>query len=115
MSDRVRQAQTWLREIGFKVEGRQLTIDGRLGPQTRLATACFQQGWTPTLLARDGVPGPLTLAALEQSVAWGGKASEHFAFREFSSKGNGDVRVERDLILKLEALRSVWGEPISVL
>lgn len=113
MDDQVRQAQTWLREIGFWVDGHQLVVDGVLGPQTRLATKRFQQGWTPSALARDGIPGPLTLAALEQCVAWGGRASEHFRFEEFASRGNGEIFVERILVLQLEKLRAVTG-PIGI-
>lgn len=114
MDEQVRQAQAWLREIGFRVAGRPIEVDGELGPRTRLAAACFQMGWTPANLARDGVPGPLTLAALEQCVAWDGRASENFTFREFASRGNGEVRIERELILKLEQLRAASRGPISI-
>lgn len=109
MSDQVRQAQAWLREIGFKVAGRQIEVDGRLGPQTKRATTCFQFGWTPTKLATDGIPGPLTLTALEQSAAWGQRPSEHFRFLEFASRGNGEIWIDRELVLKLEQLREVTG------
>lgn len=115
MSEAVRQAQAWLREIGFRVEGQVIAVDGKLGPITRLATTYFQSGWTPTELLPDGDPGPLTMTALEQCVAWEGRASAHFRFAEFASKGNGDIRVDRRLILGLEDVRDVSGGPITVI
>ena len=113
--ERIRQVQTWLNNIGFKVDGRPLSLDGVVGDRTELAVRRFQAGWVPAELAVDGVPGPATLTALEQSVAWGGRASEHFRFREFRSKGNGDIVVERQLIVALERMRLVSGGPIAVL
>lgn len=113
MDEQIRQAQAWLREIGFKVAGRPIEVDGKLGPQTRLATRHFQRGWTPTELPQDGIPGPLTMLCLEQSVAWGGRASDYFRFVEFASKGNGEIVVDRLLVAQLEKLRVVTG-PIVV-
>lgn len=113
--ERIRQVQTWLNNIGFKVDGRPLSLDGIVGDRTELAVRRFQAGWVPAELAVDGVPGPATLTALEQSVAWDGRASEHFRFREFRSKGNGDIVVERQLIVALERMRLVSGGPIAVL
>lgn len=115
MSEAVRQAQSWLREIGFRVEGQVLAVDGKLGAMTRLATMYFQTGWTPSELLPDGEPGPVTMAALEQCAAWQGRASEHFRFSEFASRGNKDIRVDRRLILGLEEMRAVSGGPIVII
>lgn len=111
----VAQAQDLLNQIGFRIQGSELTVDGVAGPRTRQATYWFQAGWVPTALQRDGVAGPLTLEALRQSVAFGGRASPGFAYREFASKGNGEIRVERDLIMGLERLRDVSGGSILIL
>lgn len=46
----------------------------------------------------------------------GGRASAHFAFREFKSKGNGDIKVNRKLITGLEKLRSAMGnKPMRII
>ncbi|MCB0975364.1 MAG: DUF882 domain-containing protein [Actinobacteria bacterium] len=111
----VAQAQIWLNEIGFRSAGAELAIDGIAGPRTRQATFYFQTGWTPSSLVRDATIGPITLNALAQCVMFGGHASPHFRFLEFASKGNREIRVERDLILKLEALREASGGPITII
>lgn len=85
-----------------------------VGPRTRQATYWFQAGWVPTALRRDGVAGPLTVDALRQSAAFGGRASPDFSYREFASNGNGEIRVERNLIFGLERLREVSGGPILI-
>jgi uncharacterized protein YcbK (DUF882 family) len=63
----------------------------------------------------DGVAGPATFKAIQHSLANGGRASKNFFFREFASKGNGWISVDRDLIKGLEKYRKKVGGPVGVL
>lgn len=97
----VRSIQTALVAIGWP-----LKVDGQLGPMTHQAVVDFQHGWTPTNLELDGFAGPITCDALNYCAVVGGAASAHFRYREFASKGNGWIKVNRTLLRGLEKLRA---------
>lgn len=97
----VRSIQQALHDLGWPI-----AVDGALGDQTHRAVADFQHGWTPTNLVVDGFAGPITCDALNFSLSIGGHASPHFTYREFSSKGNGWIKVNRTLLRALEKLRA---------
>lgn len=104
------QVQDALRTLGWPI-----LADGDYGPRTQEAVADFQRGYTPRDLLIDGHAGPQTWDALNVSLFYGGHASSHFKFSEFKSKGDGWIKVHRDLIRGLEALRAIIGPfaPIS--
>lgn len=104
------EAQKALVKLGWP-----LKIDGKLGSQTRFAIQCFQEADTRARLVADGVAGPLTSAAMSAAIADDGRASPHFRFWEFTSKGNGWIRVARELIEGLEAIRDEVGRPVAVI
>jgi hypothetical protein len=109
-TDEVRQWQGWLAKIGWP-----LKQDGVYGVQTRAAVKAFQGGYTFSTLAQDGWVGPLTKEALQYSLAHGGRCSPNFAFREFASvtrgscRGDGWIKVARELVLGLEKYRVLRG------
>lgn len=102
--------QRLLAEIGWPI-----AVDGLRGPQTVRTISRFQEGLLAAELVVDGIAGPLTTAALEDCVANGGRTSPHFKFREFASKGNGEIRVRRELVSACEALRAHLGRPLHLL
>lgn len=106
----VRSLQTKLRTIGWPI-----AVDGQYGSGTRAAVRAFQEGWTYKTLAVDGDAGPSTLPEIDRCVSNGGYASKNFRFVEFKSKGNGDIRVKRALILGLEKLRARVGRPLTII
>lgn len=63
----IREAQAALVALGYAV-----TIDGKMGPQTRTNLQAFQRG---AAIAADGVLGPLTGAALKAAVIARGVAA----------------------------------------
>jgi len=104
----VREIQTRLHAIGWPV-----LVDGDFGARTKEAVLDFQAAWTPTEnsgfapLAVDGDVGVKTAAALDLSVLLGGLVSQHFRAREFACKHCGWIKVDRELLVQLEKLRSV--------
>lgn len=109
MSASTRAVQQSLRAIGWP-----LAADGVFGPRTREAVRDFQRGYTFESLGSSGRAGPKTRAALRASAANGGRASEHFTFREFRSKGNGWIKVDRALLQGLERYRRLLGRPVTI-
>jgi lysozyme len=105
----VRDVQAALEAIGWP-----LKVDGVAGPKTREAVADFQLGFTFSKLRVDGVAGPQTFKAIQRSAGNGGRCSEHFAFREFTSKGDGWIRVHRALVDALETYRAAIGQPVNL-
>lgn len=105
-----RQVQEKLRALGWPI-----AVDGDFGPATHEAVSDFQRGYTFVNLAVDGWAGPQTWDALNLSVYFGGHASPHFRFAEFKSKGNGWIKVHRELLRGLEKYRAIAGAfaPIS--
>lgn len=87
-------------------------IDGILGLQTKAAVTRFQQAHNgPTWLAIDGIPGPLTQAALELLP----HLSAHFEVTELACHHCGCAYVHRELLAALEALRDALGAPVPLL
>jgi GH24 family phage-related lysozyme (muramidase) len=105
----VLDVQTALKGIGWP-----LATDGVAGAQTRQAVADFQRGYGFRKLRIDGVAGPQTFKAIQDSGARKGMCSEHFAYREFASKGNGWISVDRALVVALEKYRERIGGPVGV-
>lgn len=105
-----RAVQQALRKIGWPVE-----VDGVFGPQTSAAVRDFQRGYTFERLGSSGRAGPRTRAALRACVANGGRCSEHFRFREFRSKGDGWIKVDRALVRGLERYRGLLGKPVTII
>lgn len=105
------EVQGRLRHIGWPI-----VIDGVMGPQTEAAVRDFQRGFGFWNLAVDGIPGPKTAEAiLKSQTPEGGQATAHFAFKEFASKGNGWIRLHRNLVRGLEAYRRLVGGPVYVI
>ena len=108
VSRSTRRLQVALAEIGFP-----LRIDGVYGPMTRTAVTDFQRAFAFWNLRIDGKAGLGTKAAIAYSRARGGKCSAHFRFRDFRSKGNGWIKVNRQLVRGLERYRREAG-PVSI-
>jgi lysozyme len=106
----VRQIQAALREIGWPVR-----VDGDIGDETHAAISDFQRGFAFCLLSVDGHAGPKTQAALRKSLEQGGRCAGHFTFREFRSRGNGWIKVARQLVIGLEEYRELVGGPVRII
>jgi len=108
---RIRRVQGRLRKIGFRVQA-----DGVPGPRTRQAIREFQRGYARAKLPVDGNVHTLsrTYRAIKWSAAHGGRCSEHFTFREFGSKGNGAIKLNRRLVLALETYRKRVGHGVNI-
>jgi peptidoglycan hydrolase-like protein with peptidoglycan-binding domain len=104
-----RQVQNHLRALGFPIR-----VDGAWGDQTFRMVRAFQQGFAFRDLLVDGWAAGQTHQALTESVQRGGLASEFFRFAEFKSKGNGDIRVHRELLRGLDEYRRRYG-PTSII
>lgn len=103
----IRTLQKKLNRLHFKV-GRGLAT-GYFGWRTEAAVKRFQQTFG---LAVDGIVGPKTQLALRKN----GQISPHFHVNEFVSKGNGDLRLDPELVELLEQFRKdVGNKPIRVL
>jgi len=82
--------------------------DGVFGRKTKNAVRRFQQAYG---LKMDGVVGVMTDKALLKD----GQLSKHFHVDEFYCKnGNGDLKLNQELITRLESLRNKLGRPIHV-
>ena len=115
----VREAQELLRRIGWPIQ-----VDGNLGPRTREAVADFKRGFN--LYGRsdkdnikpfrtvDGKIGPVTLERLRWSAKHGGRCSRHFTYRECRSKGNGWIKVDRELLRGMEKYRDRVGHAVNL-
>jgi peptidoglycan hydrolase-like protein with peptidoglycan-binding domain len=87
-----------------------LKADGKLGPVTRSAIKDFQMGWAfGKKIRSSGKLNPRTVAALKKAEKRGGACSKHFFYREWKSKGNGWIRVNRVLVRGLETYRARFG------
>lgn len=105
-----KQVQEHLRALGWPI-----TADGSYGQNTFNAVKDFQAGFSFRDLLVDGRAGPATWSALTESVQKGGACSIYFRFSEFKSKGNGWIKVKRELVRRLDQLRHHYGPitPIS--
>ena len=97
----VRELQHQLNKLHFLVG----KVDGWFGRKTKNAVRRLQQAYG---LKMDGVVGILTHKALAED----GQLSKHFHVDEFFSKGNGDLKLNQELITRLESLRNKLGRPI---
>ncbi len=104
-----RGIQQALRDIGWPIG-----VDGDIGPVTRQAVRDFQAGLAFINMTIDGVPGPSTQHELRVCLGRGGRCSQFFFYREFKSKGNGWIRVNRNLASALDRYRSRFG-PTTVI
>ena len=114
MSTIVSESQQALQDLGFTVNGKPILVDGIAGKRTTQAVRWFQAAWVKTELKVDGIIGGLTAAALKEARLVGGQLTANFSLREFASKGNGDIRVDRDLVISLQELREAYGAPIAI-
>jgi Peptidase M15 len=81
--------------------------------ETHQALVNFQAGYAlGTALKADGIAGPKTNAALADSIAHGGRASDHFTFREFACHcaqtldGCEGIRINRAVVVSAEQTRA---------
>lgn len=107
----IKRAQARLRKIAWNI-----AVDGEFGPQTARTIRKFQTGYNGpgAPLAPDGRLERATRKAIKWSAKNGGRCSANFRYREFASKGNGDVVLERALVVVLERIRTIKGRPISI-
>jgi zinc D-Ala-D-Ala carboxypeptidase len=103
-----RQVQDALHKLGWPI-----AVDGAFGPQTFRAVKDFQRGFALSKLVPDGHAGTKTYEGLTQALDHKG-ASLHFSFKEFASKGDGWIKVHRDLLLGLEDYRDLIGGPVAI-
>ena len=101
----VRTLQKKLNRLHFKV-GRGLAT-GYFGWKTDDAVRRLQCAYG---LKLDGLVGPKTKAALAEN----GQLSPNFHVDEFCSKGNGDLKLNGELIMRLERLRKELKSPIHI-
>jgi hypothetical protein len=96
-------------------------VDGLDGPATRTAVARFQLACALPghHLVVDAAAGPRTWAALREASD-AGRLSAHFSVAELRTRTraggpkDGTCWVHRDLLNRLEALRSQVGRPLGV-
>jgi zinc D-Ala-D-Ala carboxypeptidase len=105
-----KEIQQALKRIGWPIAD-----DGVWGDHTTDALRDFQRGYALTPLDASGKPGPKTNHALRECVANGGHCSEHFTFKEFASKGNGWIKVDRALVHGLERYRKALGGAVEII
>jgi hypothetical protein len=102
----------------LKVQGWPIADDGAMGAITRQAVHDFQGAWVPSPgrspLSLDGQPGPDTQWALQWVLDHDLKVAGHFRAREFASKGNGWIKVSRDLLWHLDRYRERYG-PVRII
>ena len=102
-SGNVKQLQEILTQIGIDVG----KIDGIDGPKTRAGIRQFQKIFG---LAVDGIAGPKTWAVLNEA-----KNIKHFKIQEFTCRHCGEIKIDINLLAKLEELRRAIGNrPIII-
>lgn len=102
-TDNVKQLQEILTQIGIDVG----KIDGIAGPKTTAGIKQFQKIFG---LAVDGIAGPKTWAVLDKA-----RKIKHFKVKEFACKHCGEIKIDINLLVKLEELRRAIGnKPIII-
>lgn len=104
-----REVQRLLRVIGWPIG-----VDGSMGDRTHQAISEFQRGFAFWSLLVDGHAGPKTERALRFCANHEGRCSPNFRFVEFRSKGNGWIRLRRELVLGLEEVRVAIRRGIAI-
>lgn len=104
-----KEVQQALVKIGWPI-----VVDGSYGDKTHQAVLDFQRGFSPYDLLIDGQAGPQTQHALNVSLYFNGACGDGFFYREFKSKGNGWIKVHRDLVRGLVEYRRRYGTTIIV-
>jgi peptidoglycan hydrolase-like protein with peptidoglycan-binding domain len=99
-----REIQQALKDIGWPI-----VVDGNVGAITRQAVRDFQAGLAFINMTIDGEPGPATQHELRVCLERGGKCGGNFYYREFKSKGNGWIKVDRSLVWWLDRYRERFG------
>lgn len=105
-----REVQTALKKLGWPIR-----VDGAWGRETFAAVKDFQRGFAYWRLLVDGNAGVKTQDALRKAVGQRCSCSPNFNFSEFRSKGDGWIKVSRELVLGLEEYRELVGGPVSVI
>jgi len=101
--EEVRNLQERLNELGFDCG----KADGIFGSKTQNAVKQFQKTF---LLSQDGIAGPKTFDVLQRL-----EKIKHFKPKEFACKHCGEIRVDIQLLEKLEQLRTAIGNrPIII-
>lgn len=101
--EEVRQLQEKLNQLGFDCG----KADGIFGPKTQKAVKQFQKTF---LLTQDGIVGPKTFDVLQRL-----EKIKHFKLKEFACKHCGEIKIDINLLVKLEELRRAIGNrPIII-
>lgn len=117
--DRIARAQRFALELGVP-----LTVDGRLGSQTKRFVRTFQDAYQigGVRLVVDGLPGGKTEQAMDQCRTAGFLLSKNFGARAFLTKGERRVTsqnavwlVTREHVAALQRLRDLIGQPLYLL
>lgn len=104
MQGSTREIQNILTKIGIDVGN----IDGKRGPKTRAGIKRFQKIFGLKMV--DGIAGPETWKYLNKA-----KKVKHFKVREFACRHCGEIKIDINLLLKLEELRKQMGNrPIII-
>ena len=102
-SGNVKELQTILNQLGIDVG----KTDGIEGSKTRAGIRRFQKIFG---LAVDGIAGSKTWVVLDKA-----KKIKHFKVREFACKHCGEIKIDINLLVKLEELRRAIGNrPIII-
>jgi lysozyme len=106
----IKEVQGYLRRVGWPI-----SADGRHGSQTAAASRAFAAGYgVAKLSVRSVINRGRNYRYLKRCAERGGFTTPHFRFREFASKGNGDIRLDRRLVLGLERYRKRLGHDVSI-
>ena len=77
--------QAALNQLGYHgANGQPLTVDGAIGPNSTFAVKAFQ---TDHALSVDGIPGPVTKAALTAALALQGEPQATIAIQQDNASG----------------------------
>lgn len=91
-----------------------ISADGSFGEMTHRAVQAFQKGFGYYDLLIDGYAGPQTWEAVRLCASRGGRVDDFFFWREFKSKGDGWINLERQLVRGLHTYRLRYG-PTEIL
>lgn len=111
-TDDVRRIQRRLKAIGFSI-----AVDGDAGAETHAAVLAFKRGYAMRAVGlnrNSTAMGIVFRRALGWSYAHDGRCSDHFHYREFKSKGNGDIKVNHYLVRGLEEYRRHVGHGVTI-